>query len=44
MNGLTEAMQKLHIAEGYIVTLNEKDIFHTDAGEVKIVRAWEVFE
>lgn len=44
MNGLTEAMEKLHIAEGYIVTLNEKDVFHTDAGEVKIVRAWEMFE
>lgn len=44
MNGLTEAMKQLGLTEGTIVTFGEKDEFATDAGTVRIVRAWEVFE
>lgn len=44
MDGLTEAMKTLNLQEGTIVTFNEKDEFTTDAGTVRIVRAWEMFE
>ena len=44
LDGLTEAMKTLHLEEGTIVTLNEKDEFATEAGMVKVVRAWEIFE
>lgn len=44
LDGLTEAMKRLGLTEGTIVTFDEKDEFTTDAGVVRIVRAWEVFE
>lgn len=44
MDGLTEAMKRLGLTEGTIVTFGEKDEFTTDVGTVHIVRAWEVFE
>ena len=44
LDGLTEAMKRLGLTEGTIVTFDEKDEFTTDTGVVRIVRAWEVFE
>ena len=44
MDGLTEAMKRLGLSEGIIVTLDEKDEFTTEAGMVKVVRAWELFQ
>ncbi len=44
MDGLTEAMKRLGLSEGVIVTLDEKDEFTTETGTVKVVRAWELFQ
>lgn len=44
MDGLTEAMKRLGLSEGIIVTLDEKDEFTTEAGMVKVVRAWKLFQ
>ncbi len=41
MDGLTEAMQKFNLHEGFIITANEKDEFNTKQGKVNVVRAWE---
>ena len=37
-------MKSLRLSEGTIITLNEKDEFATEAGMVKLVRAWELFQ
>lgn len=40
-NGLSEAMQNLGIKEGYIVTLNQSDLFEKDGMTIRMVPAEE---
>lgn len=41
MNGLTEAMRKYQLHEGFIITADDEDEFSTEAGKVNVVKAWK---
>lgn len=41
MNGLTEAMRKYQLHEGFIITADNEDEFSTEAGKVNVVKAWK---
>lgn len=44
MDGLTEAMRTFGLKEGLIVTYNEEDVFNTDEGVVRVVKAWQAYD
>lgn len=41
MNGLTEAMRKYQLHEGFIITADDEDEFSTEAGKVNVLKAWK---
>lgn len=41
MNGLTEAMRKYQLHEGFIITADDENEFSTEAGKVNVVKAWK---
>lgn len=41
MNGLTEAMRKYQLHQGFIITADDEDEFNTEVGKVNVVKAWK---
>jgi predicted AAA+ superfamily ATPase len=41
MDGLTEAMRKFQLREGFIITADDEDEFNTEVGKVNVVKAWK---